>query len=252
MRPHEEILKAVVVTAELTGTQLSPAAQAVMVADLMDYPMPSVLAALTCCRKELSGRLTLGAIVSRLQASDGRPAADEAWAIALQACDERETVVWSTEIAAAFDIARPVLNAGDKVGARVAFREAYARLVADARAANRQVAWSASLGWCLERRAMALETARDRGYLPASYVCAQLPSPPSAKVLALMAPPTDGEGLAEVDHAGWGRRVREALDRAIQRRNQREQDEIAARRQVRENEESERRRQVAAAQGVSA
>ena len=61
MMPHEQILQAIMVTAELTGAELSPAAQAVMVDDLMAYPLPAVLSALTRCRRELTGRLTLAA-----------------------------------------------------------------------------------------------------------------------------------------------------------------------------------------------
>lgn len=94
---------------------------------------------------------------------DGRPGSDEAWASALASADERETVVWSTEIAEAFTAARPVLEAGDEVGARMAFRQTYDRLVAAARRAGREVEWQASLGTDPERRALAISAAARAG-----------------------------------------------------------------------------------------
>src|SRR3546814_7492643 len=62
-------------------------------------------------------------------ANDGRPGADEAWALAYRAADEAETVIWTEETAQALAAAWPVLQAGDKVGARMAFKGAYDRLV---------------------------------------------------------------------------------------------------------------------------
>ena len=72
-------------------------------------------------------------IVERLESCDGRPTAAEAWALALAADDEAETVVWTPEIAEARSAAKPALDIGDKVGARQAFVEAYERRVAEAR-----------------------------------------------------------------------------------------------------------------------
>jgi hypothetical protein len=110
---------------------------------------------------------------------DGRPEADEAWAIALRAQDEASTVVWTEEIAEALSAARPVLDAGDEVGARVAFRAAYNRLVSDAREQRRPARWAASLGHDPAQREQALQDAVQRNLLPAPQVAALLP-PPSA------------------------------------------------------------------------
>ena len=100
------ILKAVAVTAELTGAELSETALRVMAADLDSYSETAVLRALDRCRRELKARLTLGAVLERIEEQDGRPGADEAWAIALGALDEADTVVWTDEMAEAFAIAR--------------------------------------------------------------------------------------------------------------------------------------------------
>ena len=51
--------------AEVMGTELKPASIMLMTDDLADYPLDSVLSALKRCRREISGRLTLAAIVER-------------------------------------------------------------------------------------------------------------------------------------------------------------------------------------------
>jgi len=115
---------------------------------------------------------------------DNRPEADEAWAIALRATDEAATVVWTDEIAQAMAAARPVLAAGDEVGARMAFRAAYNRLVSDARGARRPVQWTASLGHDPEQRQRALEQAVQAQLLPAPTVAALLSAPEEPEPVA--------------------------------------------------------------------
>ncbi len=178
------ILKAVAVTAELTGTELSEAALRVMAQDLDVYPEAAVLRALDRCRRELKTRLTLAAVLERIEEEDGRPGADEAWAIALGAADEAETVVWTEEIAQAFAVAQPVLEARDKVGARVAFRDAYERLVREARAAAAPCSWVASVGHDPERRAVALRAAIALKRIEAGAVAGLLPQADCGPVIA--------------------------------------------------------------------
>ncbi len=99
---------------------------------------------------------------------DGRPGPEEAWAIAAAAADESATVVWTQEIAQAWAVSRPVADAGDDVGARMAFKEAYTRMVAAARAAGEAVRWQPSLGHDPELRALSIEQAVAARRLPAS------------------------------------------------------------------------------------
>lgn len=174
------ILKAIAVTAELTATELSEAALVVMESDLSAYPERDVLTALNRCRRELTGRLTLAAVLERLQAADGRPTGDEAWAIAIQSADESETVVWTDEMAKAWRIAAPIFEARDKVGARVAFRDAYERLCREARESNLPANWLVSQGWDSEKRQAAVQAAVQAGYLTASRATALLPAPSDA------------------------------------------------------------------------
>lgn len=179
----EKILMGIAVTAELTGTELSKHAVLALEAELGRYPEDAALAALDRCRKELTGRLTLAAIIERINEHDGRPASDEAWATAVRAEDENETVVWTDETRRAMSVARPLLELGDKVGARMAFRDAYQRFVNDARADRVPVSWSASLGWDAERRREVLTDAVAYGLLPSSFATGLMPAPKDGVVV---------------------------------------------------------------------
>lgn len=176
-----ELLQALAVTAELTGTQLSDGAARVMAEDLSAYPVQQVLGALTRCRRELKGRLTVAAVIERLD--DGRPGPDEAWAMIPH--DQAASVVWTTEMAEAFGIAHGLIAHGDMIAARMAFREAYARIVTAARAERRQVQWCPSLGHDPRGRQSVVDEAVRKGRLTAEHGARLLPSPdrPSNVVL---------------------------------------------------------------------
>jgi hypothetical protein len=98
-------------------------------------------------------------IAARCRLLDGRPDENEAWALALASQDERETVMWTEEMQEAFSLCRPVLAGGDEVGARMAFKDAYTRLVSAARAADRPASWKVSEGWDRERRELVIARA---------------------------------------------------------------------------------------------
>jgi hypothetical protein len=151
----EKLIEAVAVTAELCGRVFSPAAARVFVEELSRYPEHQVLASLSKCRREVRGVLTLQDVISRLD--DGRPGADEAWACIPR--DESGSVVWSEEMAQAFNVALPALQEGDQVSARMAFKEAYNRLVSDARSNAIPPVWSPSLGHDPKGREAALQDA---------------------------------------------------------------------------------------------
>lgn len=121
-------------------------------------------------------------------ADDGRPGADEAWATALKARDEAASVVWTEEAAQAWDVARRVLDLGDEVGARMAFRDAYNRMVDEARRMRRPVEWRASLGFDPAGRAAAVGSAKVAGLLEHAPDLA-LPAPDNATALFGEMPP---------------------------------------------------------------
>jgi hypothetical protein len=104
-------------------------------------------------------------IAARCKLLDGRPDENEAWAVSLTSLDERETVTWTEEMAEAFDLAKPLLAIRDEIGARMAFKDAYKRLVIEARSLNRPVRWSTSAGWDAGRLQLAHQDAVNAGLL---------------------------------------------------------------------------------------
>lgn len=165
-----ELAAALCATAETLGQVLSANAAELMAQDLADYGMDDLANALQACRRELTGKLTLAAILQRIQAADGRPDPNEAWSIALAAADEAESVMMTEEIRQAMSAAAPSLAARDKVGARMSFLSAYQRLVDAARRTATPVSWSLSLGHDPQRRIAAVEEAGRLGRLPAPEV----------------------------------------------------------------------------------
>lgn len=171
-----EITMALAVTAELTGTELSKVAIKAMEADLSKYPLQSVLRALNRCRRELTGRLTLAAILDRLNSVDGRPTANEAWALALSGFDEALTIITNEEINEGMRAARPILDAGDEVGARMAFRDSYERIVNINRDNGINPKWFPSLGTDTRLREIAIVEAVEKGLIDGKHYLPILPN----------------------------------------------------------------------------
>lgn len=161
-----ELAGAVCATAETLGQTISAPAAKLMAEDLAVYPPADIRRAMQSCRRELTGKLTLAAILQRIDAEDGRPGKDEAWAIAMNTNDEFETVVLTDEIQLALGAAKPVLDAGDKIGARMAFNSAYERLVNQSREDRKPVNWHVSVGFDANRRVEAIAKAVQMQRIP--------------------------------------------------------------------------------------
>jgi len=183
--PSIELLQAVAVTAELCGRTFGEAAARVFVEDLSGFQEAAVLKALARCRREVKGVLTIQDVVSRID--DGRLGAEEAWA--QMPFDESQSVVWSTEMAEAFGIARGLLADGEKVAARMAFKEAYTRLVSKARDEGIPVSWTPSLGYDKRGHEAVLSDAVTKCRLTYAHAkdLSPMPPPPAANILALVA-----------------------------------------------------------------
>lgn len=171
-KPSETLIQAIAVAAELTGTELSPMAAKVMAMDLSRYPENQVLGALTRCRRELKGRMSPSDVIGRLD--DGRPGVEEAWALVPK--DEAQTAVWTEEMARAMSAASGLLDEGDAIAARMAFKETYQRLCQDARDRGIPVRWTATLGWDEGGRESVLAQAHEAGKLTDAQVRIYLPS----------------------------------------------------------------------------
>lgn len=155
--------------------------------------------------------------------------AEEAWAIAVKACDERETVMLTDQIAEAWGICKPIMDLGDEVGARMAFKEAYQRLSANAAG---PVKWWPSIGSDPHKRDAALSEAKRSGLLPAPQVTALLP--PAVRMGQDDLPPSP-EGLRKLKDLMASLRLRGANEAA----------EAEAERERKRQEEAERKAAIA-------
>lgn len=162
----EKLIVSLMATAEVMGSEIKPNVALVMVDDLSGYQLADVLQALTRVRREHTGKLTLKVILEILAPAGGWISANEAWAIALPAADEAATVVWTQEMAKAWAVSKPILDAGDKIGARMAFIPAYDRFVDQAKRESRTPHYEISAGWDANLRELAVQNAVTAGLLP--------------------------------------------------------------------------------------
>jgi hypothetical protein len=156
-----EILRAVASTAELCGgMRLSSEALEMFVLLLEEkYSKSQVLKALTRCMSEVKGHLSPSDVISRID--DGYPGAEEAWAELPK--HEGDTAVWTEEMASSYATVSDLIAEGNFVAARMAFKESYQKLVADARVSGRPVKWTVSLGHDVNSRTPAVARSLQLG-----------------------------------------------------------------------------------------
>ncbi len=177
-------------------SRLEPKGKGVFFAALAPYSLQVVTMALTAhVRDPKRGQFqpTPADLVAQIENSQTvqRPGVEEAWALSFPCISDSETVVWTEEMRDAFEICRPLLEAFDNVAARMAFKDAYGRLVTEAVRAGRPVAWHISQGDDKAKRAMVIEQAASIGRIAAPQAALLLPAPVKATEI-------DREGLARV------------------------------------------------------
>ena len=189
----EELTQAVIVTGEVIGHEIKPSVALAIAVALIEYDPAQVEAALRKCQRELTGKVTLAAILDRME--NGHVGADEAWALCPRS--EAETVVWTDEIAEAFESSRSLLER-DPVAARMAFRDAYGRAVSAARSERRPANWLVSLGHDRGGRIAPLRRAVALGRLAAEDALRQVsPELPGYQALAALAADTARGALGD-------------------------------------------------------
>lgn len=147
------------------GVQLSEPAKRVLFAELDQYPSEQIEKALGRCRREVKGRLTPADIIQRIE--DGRPGAEEAWAMVPKT--EDESAVWTTEMAVAFGVIRDFMDDQDEqIAARMSFKAAYTRICAEARAQRHPIKWEWSPGHDESLRQRVLLEAVEKNRLTAA------------------------------------------------------------------------------------
>lgn len=190
----EDVVKAITVTVELTQTEMSVPARVAMAEDLALYPEVAVLSALRRCRREVRGKLTLADVLTRLD--DGRPGAEEAWA--LYPKDEYGSAAVTTEMQLAMSAAWPLVKDGDPIAGRMAFLEKYRAIIAENRAASIPVKWEVTLGSDVGGREAALVDAVQRKRIGLDHALKLLPGDTQERFLLsagvtdhpMLAPPT--------------------------------------------------------------
>lgn len=152
----------ITILAEAFAESPSEQRQEIYCAGLVDIPKERLRAAFRRAHRELKyfpklAELRELAGVLPADVSDGRPGPEEAWALCPK--NEEISVVWTEEMAKAFELARKLLNEGETIAARFAFKEKYATLLKSARLESRPVKWEVSLGWDKADRVRALTEA---------------------------------------------------------------------------------------------
>lgn len=138
-----KINEMIAVTFAVIGQEASDIQIKMMASDLAHYSEEALAHALTRCRKELRGKMTLSDIIERIPGE--HPPVEEAWSIVNQAIDNEGISLAMTQ---------PMLTAygaacrlsPDKISGRMAFKEVYLREVAEARARSQRPYWIPSLG----------------------------------------------------------------------------------------------------------
>lgn len=175
---RESLIDELAVTLEFSGANVSKAAMKMLIDMLERYPEDKVKIAIGRCRDEVRGRLCPADIVSRIREDDGRPSADEAWAMLPRS--EEQTVVWTDEMSASYGVASHMMES-DRVAARMSFIAAYHTRVSEARGQAKPVRWSATLGtYEAGRDAVILDAVRKGRLSPiqARVLCPDLPAMP--------------------------------------------------------------------------
>ena len=200
---QQDLIDEIAVTFEQCGnTELSRASKMMLVAELDEYPVGWLRRALRRCRDEVTGKLSKAHIVQRLKECDGRPSSNEAWAMLPQS--EGQTVCWTREMAEAYGEVSGIMH--DQTAARMAFREAYERMVSEARDMKIGVAWEVSLGHDVEGRAGVVMRAFEDGKISKAVAnmilpevdAPSLPSPVNAEPIQLSDTHEMGAGPVEV------------------------------------------------------
>lgn len=172
----QKLVETLAATAEIMQAEVSPVSLAVMADDLQSYDQTLVMMALAKFRKE-ANRFSLSGIIAQIEKlnPNRRLVADEAWAIYPH--DEATSAVITNEIAEAMAIAQPLLNEGDKTGARMAFKTAYERITENNKMNGIEPKWFPSLGSDSAGREQVVNEAVRLGRLPQSAVQTLLPPP---------------------------------------------------------------------------
>ena len=177
-------LKAVSATAMIIrGTPLTQPEMPVYDNLLKQYSVGQVDKALVRVQRECEF-FNPKAIISRID--DGRPDVEEAWS--LVRLDEDSTFVMTDEMSTAFHVAYQTYeDSGDKIAARMAFKEKYVSELANARAEGKPANWFVSWGNDKKSQELPVREAIKLGRIKHENVAHYLPSPDDGVIKGMLA-----------------------------------------------------------------
>lgn len=174
---RERFMRCLLACAELYGKDVGGGAASLWWSALQSLPIEEVEAGFAAFVKDTTvGRFMPkpADILAHAQAQDGRPGAEEAWALIPK--DESTGQVVTDEMMQAYGVCCALLDEGDPIAAHMAFREAYTKAIAAARSNNVPVRWFLSAGRDSSTNVGALETAVTKGRITATYAAKLLPN----------------------------------------------------------------------------
>lgn len=175
MKNHEKqgFIKILMACGEIFNREVKDAQIEVFWQSVRSFPFDDVKAAFNIHMKTSKFFPTPADIIEKIPKPmySGHLGADEAWHIALKAMDENVSVITNEEILKAREIAMDIYESGDKVGARMAFRDAYNRVITENPVPN----WFLSLGRSREEREGVILKALEHGVISRKTAQGYLP-----------------------------------------------------------------------------
>jgi hypothetical protein len=178
---------------------------------LEDYSLEAVFQAIKIHMKKGKFAPSPADIVEIIAGHTGQKhiGSDEAWCLALDSLNEDLTVIVTAEIVRARGLVMDIYKKGDVTGARMAFRDAYNRIISTASSPS----WFVSEGFDEANRADAVQKAVGLGRLPASVASKYLIEAPATTVAGLI------ESANEKAGKSANQKYKEKFKKAIQETN---------------------------------
>lgn len=198
MKKETEILKILTSDFEYYGQQLNLNQLKLWVLDLLDLSSQEIERAVLENRRDAERRYPSNPAQIRDKVYMF-PSAEEAWAMCKH--DEKESVVWCSEIAEAYHDVRDLIKSGDMIGARMAFKDSYNKKVSISKSIKQKPKWFLSSGFDVEGRDIAMIEAINKGRVNEKQALELLPylQLPSSKSNTQIAIAEKNSGLLEYE-----------------------------------------------------
>ena len=180
-------------------------------------------------------------IIEIINKQDGHLSADEAWPQVIKAADESVSVIWTEEMQAAWFHCKPTFDSGDEIGARMAFRQFYNRLLDEARLRGLRAKPSLSLGFDTDLREQTIRKAEYSGLISHDQALHQLPAPKTNEGDVLRIGHGMQVSVSESASVDFRQKLRKALADANAITEAKRADAKVEREQKKESEEARRK-----------